>query len=426
MLETGQQISLTIDRPAHGGRMIGRHEGQVVLVRGAIPGERVMASIERVERRLAFGTVVGVLEPSPDRRPGQRDPRCGGCLFSHIAYPRQLTIKSEIAVDAFSRLGRVPLEAPVAVAASPEHGYRMRARFHVRGGRAGFYREGTHEICDAGPTGQLTTAAVAAAESAVASLREDGLEPLGLELTENLEGSARVAAIELTGEVPCDSAVRHVLDRSGLAGCTVRCADREAAVAGTPAVSDELGALTRGRAGGGTLSRHAESFFQANRYLLPDLAAAVLDAVPDAGEVLDLYAGVGLFSVSLAGAGRRRITAVEGDRSSGADLRRNAAQFGRVIRVVLRAVEDYLRSLSRPLDGTLIVDPPRTGISKEAMQAALRIRASRVVYVSCDPATMARDARRLLDAGYVLQSLRGFDLFPNTPHVELLGVFVRG
>jgi tRNA/tmRNA/rRNA uracil-C5-methylase (TrmA/RlmC/RlmD family) len=149
-----------------------------------------------------------------------------------------------------------------------------------------------------------------------------------------------------------------------------------------------------------------------------------MDAVPAGGEVLDLYAGVGLFAVALAAAGREGIVAVEGDRESGADLLRNAAPYRERVRAAVGLVEDHLRR-DHPRPATLIVDPPRTGISREAMDAIPQLGARRIVYVSCDPPTMARDARRLLDAGYRLGSLTAFDLFPNTPHVEAVGVFER-
>jgi 23S rRNA (uracil1939-C5)-methyltransferase len=149
----------------------------------------------------------------------------------------------------------------------------------------------------------------------------------------------------------------------------------------------------------------------------------VIDALPPAGEVLDLYAGVGLFSVALAGTGRMPIVAVEGDRISGADLLLNVGPFAAAVKVVPSSVEDYLGRRRGPSPRAIVVDPPRTGISKEAMKTVARQGAERVVYVSCDPATMARDARRLLDAGYRMVSIRAFDLFPNTPHVETLAVF---
>ncbi|MFL6278508.1 MAG: class I SAM-dependent RNA methyltransferase, partial [Vicinamibacterales bacterium] len=141
--------------------------------------------------------------------------------------------------------------------------------------------------------------------------------------------------------------------------------------------------------------------------------------------VIELYAGVGLFSVALAATGHGRITAVEGDKASSSDLRENAVNYPDAIEVVAGRVEDFIRR-TRERVNTIVVDPPRTGMSREAMDAIVAHGADRVIYVSCDPPTMARDARRLLDGGYRLTSLAGFDLFPNTPHVESVGVFDRG
>ena len=141
--------------------MIARHDGQVVLVAGAVPGERVRRArrASRAPPRVRVGRRRRQ-EASPDRRDGFADSACGGCVYSHIAYPRQLALKADIVRDAFLRLGRIPIDGPIAVAASPERGYRMRARFHVDGCRVGFYREGTHTLCDAAATGQLSDAAL--------------------------------------------------------------------------------------------------------------------------------------------------------------------------------------------------------------------------------------------------------------------------
>jgi 23S rRNA (uracil1939-C5)-methyltransferase len=425
-LTPGAEVELSVEKPAAGGRMIARHDGQVVLVRGAIPGERVTARVERVERRLAFAGAVRILEPSADRRDAPTDPLCGGCLYSHIAYPRQLAIKADVIADAFVRLGRIPLEQRPPVAGSPERGYRMRARLHVRGPRVGFYREGTHELCDAAQTAQLSEDAAAAAARAAASLAASGSAALSIELTENIAADERVVHVEpAPGATVSDRALDAALAAAGLTGCTARTPEGLLRTAGVPVVRDPLAALTGGRAGAGDLERHAESFFQANRFLLPGLVTTVLDAVLPEGEVLDLYAGVGLFSVSLASSGREGITAVEGDRTSGVDLQRNAAACGAAIRVLLGSVEEHAARRWARSPRTILVDPPRTGMSKEAMEAVVRHGADRVLYVSCDPPTMARDARRLLDGGYRLSALSGFDLFPNTPHVESVGVFDR-
>ncbi len=188
---------------------------------------------------------------------------------------------------------------------------------------------------------------------------------------------------------------------------------------------DSIDSLTRSRVPAGELGRHPESFFQANRHLLPDLVLAVIESVPQEGDVLDLYAGVGLFSVALAGAGLHGITAVEGDRVSGKDLERNAGPFAGAVQLVLDSVERFLEHRGVQHVTTAIVDPPRTGMSAPATTALARLGARQIVYVSCDPPTMARDARRLVDAGYRLSALRAFDLFPNTPHVEAVGVFLQ-
>ena len=158
MLSPGSVIDLTIEKPAAGGRMIGRHEGQVILVHMAIPGERVRAVVERVGQGVAYATAIDVLQASPDRRTGVHDWACGGNVYSHIAYPRQLELKAQVIADALSRIGRVSRAAPVPVEPSPEAGYRMRARFHVRGRRLGFFREGTHGLCDPASTRQLLPA----------------------------------------------------------------------------------------------------------------------------------------------------------------------------------------------------------------------------------------------------------------------------
>lgn len=423
-IEVDQRLSLSIEKPAAGGRMIARHEGQVLLVAGAIPGEEVRARVERVDKRMAFATTEAVLEPSADRREGIADPLCGGLLYSHIRYERQLTLKGEVVAEAFARLGRLPLDAPVAVAPSRERGYRMRARFHVRGTRAGFFREGTHEICDAAASGQLSDHSVSAVEAAVASLVQDVVTPVSVELIENMAATERALHADVAfGARVSMPALARAAAAGGLRGCSARTPDGVLMSSADPTVADAFAALT-GRDAPGELRRHPESFFQANRYLLPSLVSVVLDAVPSEGDVLELYAGVGLFALSLAACGRADITAVEGDSASGGDLKRNAATFGNAVRVVIGRVEDYL-SRTPGRAATIVVDPPRTGISKEAMEALARHGAARIVYVSCDAPTMARDARRLVDAGYRISSLRGFDLFPNTPHVETVGVFDR-
>ena len=423
----GQQVELTIEKPASGGRMIARHLGQVVLVRGAIPGERVTAWIERAEKRLAFAVTREVVEPSPDRRTDAGDPLCGGALYSHIAYPRQLAIKSDVVRDAFARLGRHPIEAAIPVAGSPEVAYRMRARFHLHDGRVGFYRENTHQLCDAAATRQLRDDTVPAAQALAAALQDGRPTAVtSIAVTENIAGDQRAAHLDLAAGAVVDAGVlERAAGAGGFRGVSVREPSTGRLIAaGAPDVSDSLHDVTGGRVDGGAVRRSAESFFQGNRYLVAALVTAVADAGRNDGETLDLYAGVGLFSLPLAAMGQLEVTAVEGDRASGADLRDNARAHAPRLQVHVAGVEEYLAS-RRKAPATVIIDPPRTGLSKEATERLIRMAPPRIVYVSCDPPTLARDARRLLDGGYRLGSLRAFDLFPNTPHVESLAVFDR-
>ena len=415
----GQVLSLTVEKPAAGGRMIARADGQVVLVAGAIPGERLTARVERVARGVAYAQTLSVEEPSADRRNVFADPLCGGCLYAHIDYPRQLAIKAEVVADAFARIGRIVLSAPVRVAGSADEGYRMRARLHLRGGRAGFFREGSHEVCDVRGTRQLLPATCDVLERLASGLRSLGLDAVReLEVSENVEASQR--AVHLEAASPVDPGPLGVLARAdGLTGLSLgQQSPGEVTIGGDPYVTDAL-SIGKHRV---VLRRHVLSFFQGNRFLLRDLAASVVGQIEAESGVVDLYSGAGLFAVTAAVVRRARVIAVEGDRTAARDLEANARASGAAIEPVFQAVEEFTAS-ARARPRTLIVDPPRTGMSREALDGAIRLGAREVVYVSCDIATLARDSRRLLDAGHAIRRVDAFDLFPNTPHVETVGRF---
>jgi len=158
--------------------------------------------------------------------------------------------------------------------------------------------------------------------------------------------------------------------------------------------------------------------------VLRDLLLHVLTGISRNDAVVDLYVGVGLLSVAEAATRSARVTAVESDRVAAQDLAFNAEQGGGDVRAVHQSVEAFAAN-SRPQADVLLLDPPRTGLSSEALAGAIGLRAATIVYVSCDVATLARDARQIVDAGYVLERVDGFDLFPNTPHVETVAVFRR-
>jgi 23S rRNA (uracil1939-C5)-methyltransferase len=419
-MQPGTLLTLDIDKPAAGGRMLARHHGQVVLVWGAIPGERVSARVERVGKGVIYAETAQVLSPSPDRRGDVGDWRCGGNVLAFVAYPRQLQLKGQIIQDALARIGRVPLAAPPQVVGSPEHGYRMRARVHASNGLLGFYREGTHVLCGVAQTRQLADATntwIAGVEELIARHSLTGLA--AVDVSENISGGERACHIDLHGQVDASG---YTVLAEGLTGLSATRADRAGVevLSGTPCVVDVLSGLR--------LRRDVRSFFQGNRFLL-ELLVQRVTSLAGTGPVVDLYAGVGLFGLSLAAAGAPSVIVVEGDPVSGLDLRQNAEPFLDRVRVERRSVEQFL-ALSRDrnddlADATVIVDPPRTGMTRDALAGTIARTPGRIVYVSCDVATFARDARMLIDAGYELGELTGVDLFPNTAHVESIAVFTR-
>jgi 23S rRNA (uracil1939-C5)-methyltransferase len=292
----------------------------------------------------------------------------------------------------------------------------MRARLHLRAGssRAGFFREGSHQLCDARGTRQLLPGTCDTLDRLSVALL-----PLGganatyeIDVSENIDASDRVVHIE-TDASRSSEALSSLGRLEGLKGVSW---DRE--TVGNPYLADLVsieGHSIRFR-------RHVRSFFQGNRFLFERLVAHVAAEIPAASSVLDLYAGVGVFSVAAALTRGANVIAVEGDQVAADDLGFNAAAANGAVEAVHQAVERFT-ARSRPRPGVVIVDPPRTGLSKEGMGGVVRLQAKRLIYVSCDVATLARDSRNLLDAGYAIQRVEAFDLFPNTPHVETVVTF---
>ncbi len=408
--------------------MIARHDGAVVFVSGAIPGETVDAEIERVQGGLGWAVTRGVVEASPDRVADAADPECGGSVLAHVRYERQLAIKREIIEDGLRRIGHLTPSQPIEMIPSPVDGYRMRARLHLRRGRIGFFREGTHELCEPRHTRQLLPESVGAVRELAAGLAsvDAGLEG-EVDLSENVPANERAFHLEVTRGGVGSRLGSHLGAIDGFTGgsFSIGSEARTRELWGSPLVTDTLTLTGEQEPRTMTLVRHARAFFQGNRFLLERLVELVRSAIAP-GSVLDLYAGVGLFSISAAMSGLGETLAIEGDEVAAANLRRNAAQCAGKVRVRSESVENFFAgSHSRVSPSTVIVDPPRTGISKAAIQGVLRLQAPRLVYVSCDIATLARDARLFRESGYEVDEIRAFDLFPQTAHVETIIGFSR-
>ena len=246
-MKTGERLSLQIERPAVGGRMIARHEGAIVFVAGAIPGETVEVELEKVQKGVGLGD-----DAERDRslarshRRCGRTASCGGCVLNHIRYERQLQIKAAIVEDAFRRQGRLTLDVAVDVVPSPRDGYRMRARLHVRGGRIGFFREGTHSLCDPAPTRQLhadALTAMQALEHVLAALERETVTEI--ELAENIDGSLRACHLELARDAD-PSRLATLTAIRGLTGvsCAHESRSRTRELWGSPSVTDVIAGAT--------------------------------------------------------------------------------------------------------------------------------------------------------------------------------------
>lgn len=417
-------IELDIERAVPGGDMLARHDGRVVFVAGALPGERVMAVITRTRGKVAWAQVRDVLTPSPDRRDVLTDPLCGGRTYSHVKYERQLSLKAEIIADAFRRIGKQPLDAPVHVEPSPETGYRLRARLHVKGLQIGFYREGSHVICPAAMTGQLTPEALAAVEWLQTTMGPSLQICESVLMSETAIGDARVLTCAARDGASLKPFVGLTLPES-VTGLVVQSSKGEFVAAGADHLTDASAALPGvAYAGRPSVSwtRRGASFFQGNRFLVGALLDRVLAAAE--GRFVDLYAGVGLFAVSMAARGQSGI-AIEGDPTSASDLALNAAPYEERLGTRVASVEVAVAKLPAKQPDVVVVDPPRTGISTEALAGLVAWQAPRIVYVSCDVPTLARDTQRLVAGGYRLTSIEALDMFPNTPHVECVAIFDR-
>jgi len=283
----------------------------------------------------------------------------------------------------------------------------MRARLHMRGARYGFFRENTHDLCDARQTKQLLPATCDALDRLGAAIRSLGLDVREIELSENAAATERGVSLDTASGIDVQSAAKL----AGTDGITAFGAD---------------GIVTETLKVGGvdiSLRRSVLAFFQGNRFLLSALVNHVVDQIPSRASVVDLYAGAGLFAIGAAAAKQASVRAVEGDRVSAADLTANAAAYDSVT-PRKEPVEAFVSQAPRRPD-VLIVDPPRTGMSKDALEGVIKMEPPALIYVSCDVATLARDAKRLVESGYRMARMQAFDLFPNTPHVETVISFSK-
>ncbi len=416
----GRHVELEITGVAHGGVFVARHEGRVVFVSDAIPGETVVAEItDDAKKSFWRAETIEVITPSEHRRPHpwaaasldrSTADRAGGAEFGHIEVAHQRELKERVLADSFSRMARIDRETTVEALPSGETqddaaevtgmGWRTRLRLHVdENGTPGQYAARSHRVI---PVDDLPLAVPEAR----------AIAPLG----ETFAGAEYVDVIVPSTGNPYVVVGGRTRERAPRTGSIVE------------------------RVGERDFRLDTRGFWQVHRHAAATLTAAVQQAIdPDAFDPsaanLDLYGGVGLLAAAVGdrfGPGVR-ITTVESDHVATGHAGYNLSDWVGASAVTAR-VDAYLRGVTktagsaereRMTRATVILDPPRSGAGKVVVDGLAAVKVAQVVYVACDPVALARDTAIFAEKGYELTGMRGFDLFPNTHHVEAVATFRR-
>ena len=437
---------LSIEKLIYGGDGLARTpagadgRSMAVFVPFVLPGERVEAEVRHEKPGFARGSVTQLIEASPDRIEA-RCPyfrQCGGCYYQHIPYGRQLEFKAGILRETLQRIAKIEFKSEIHVHASPPWNYRNRTRLQVRTApefAVGYFRLGSHQF-------------LAVDECPISSPLINRVMARLLDL-HGLNCPAAVEEIELFADAADEhllawafcgreanqtdllrwaEALRRELPEIG--GVTFFASRRrmedDDAPFGLQTLAHSGAKSIRYRTKDHEYQVSAGAFFQVNRFLVDELISVVTgNAHGDCA--LDLYAGVGLFSVALA-ASFHHIFGVEASQTSLGDFVQNVPAN---VKAAGTRTEDYLKShnlKSRPArerPDMVVLDPPRAGVGKAVIRSLVELGAPRVRYVSCDPATLARDTAPLLAAGYHIEEAHLFDLFPETFHIESVMLLAR-
>ena len=441
-----ENLDLTIEKLIYGGAGLARlpaddhGRGKAAFVPFTLPGETVRAVLEEEKPGFVRARAEEILKRSKERvePPCPYFRRCGGCHYQHTSYQYQLEIKANILRENLRRLAKMETPLEVITHGSPPWNYRNRTRLQVRVDAAfglGYFQSSSHVLLPV-DTCPINSPLLNRAIEAIWQLGRAGQVPdevreielfandddtqLQVEIYRDTRKNAKRTPASQTFAERLRSEVPEIVNASVFAQTTAAARGIEGHVSEAPECTLGPGEFHY-RTKAGPLRVSGGSFFQVNRFLVEELESLV--TAGRSGEIaLDLYAGVGLFSVALA-ASFRHIVAVESSQGSASDLQYNAV---RNVKAVRSTVDAYLQGRGanvRP--DFVVVDPPRAGLGERVARTLASLGASRLTYVSCDPATLARDLITLIAGGYRVERLHLVDLFPQTYHIESVVELIR-
>lgn len=437
-LAKNQEHTVTIEGYGEGGMGVARIDGRVVFVHGALRGEKCRVLILKTLKSVAFAKVLEVIEPSSERITPDCPyfPRCGGCTYRHIRYEEELRLKKQRVQDNLSRIGGSDVTVEEILGARDTLRYRNKAQYPVsKDGAVGFYRARTHEVIECEHCLLVKPEADAAAEALreyMQSCRVAGYdEKTGrglvrhLYVRSNAAGESLVCVLVNGDKLPKEDRLVTLL-RDACPKCTgivlgtntkkgnVILGDRYRTLWGSDRLEDTLC--------GKTFRLSVPSFYQVNRIQAERLYAKAIEFAGLTGQetVLDLYCGAGTITLALSDHAKK-VLGAEIVPEAIDDARENAARNGvKNAEFFCGDASDVAKKLAREnlRPDVITVDPPRKGLAADVVESIAEMQPQRVVYVSCDSATMARDVKRLADLGYTAQRACAVDMFPRADHVE--------
>ena len=445
-LAKNQEHTVTIEGYGEGGMGVARIDGRVVFVHGALRGEKCRVLILKTLKSVAFAKVLEVLEPSSERMESDCPyfPRCGGCTYRHIRYEEELRLKKQRVQDNLSRIGGSDVTVEEILGAQDTLRYRNKAQYPVsKDGAVGFYRARTHEVIECEHCLLVRPEADAAAEALreymqschVAGYDEKTGRGLirHLYVRSNAAGESLICVLVNGDKLPKEDRLVALL-RDACPKCTgivlgtntkkgnVILGDRYRTLWGSDRLEDTLC--------GKTFRLSVPSFYQVNRAQAERLYAKTIEFADLTGQetVLDLYCGAGTITLALSDHAKK-VLGAEIVPEAIDDARENAARNGvKNAEFFCGDASDVAKKLAREnlRPDVITVDPPRKGLAADVVESIAEMQPGRVVYVSCDSATMARDVKRLADLSYTAQRACAVDMFPRADHVETVVLLSKG